>query len=279
MLIDIVISTKDNIRTKSYSLFYVIRSLLHQQQLGLNITIADNGSTDDTSGMLRKTFGQKIGLIDTSAYSGNISASRNMAAACGTAKHILFLDDDMILNGPETLPKSLAIASTVDFACGARRLWAPLNWPKLIRPDDPITKMLSTLRHTAYEPLSINRLSGKNILDNRSYLANFGIISRDVFVKVGGFDQDYLGWRYQDTDLMYRLCVQEYEYAIFSNSGIEVFHLAHQVDKGPGYQDNRHRFLQKQRLEGRLFNTNHFFEIYENDGYSLFSEFPTERIS
>jgi glycosyltransferase involved in cell wall biosynthesis len=279
MLLDVVISTRNNISTKHFSLFYVIRSLLHQQPLNLNITIADNGSTDDTSAILRSTFGQKIGLIDTSARSGNISASRNMAAACGNSKYIVFLDDDMILNGPDTLTKSLTIASAVDFACGARRLWAPYNWPQLTRPDDPINKVLSTLRHTSREPLTMNRVSGKNILDNRTYLANFGIISRDVFSNMRGFDEDYTGWGYQDTDLMYRLCVHKFEYALFCNSGIEVFHLSHLVDKGAAYHINRDRFLEKQRREGRLFNTNHFFEIYENDGYSLFSDFPKERIS
>ena len=279
MVVDVVISTKNNILTKNFSLFYVVRALLHQQALNLNIVIADNGSTDDTSSILRGTFGQKIGLIDTSTHSGNISASRNRGASCGKARHIVFLDDDMVLNGPEALSQSLKVALEVDFACGARRLWAPLSWSRLIRHDDPINKVLSTLRHIAFEPRSINRLSGMNIIDNRSYLANFGIISRDVFSKVGGFDEDYVGWGYQDTDLMYRLCLQQCDYALFSNHGIEVFHLSHKVDKGPGYQVNRQRFLEKQRREGRLFHTNHFFEIYESDGYSLFSDFPSEKIS
>jgi GT2 family glycosyltransferase len=274
MLLDVVISTKDNVRSKNFSLFYVVRALLYQQPLSLNITIADNGSGDDTSSALRNAFGQTIGLIDTSSCFGNIGASRNLAAACGKAQHILFIDDDMILNGPDTLSRSLNLASTVDFACGARRLWAPFNWPELIRTDDPIGKVLSTLRHTAFEPLTINRVSGKNILDHRSYLANFGIISRDAFMRTGGFDENYLGWGYQDTDLMYRLCKQGFDYALFSNVGIEVFHLSHQVDKGSLYHDNRQRFLQKQKEDGRFFNTNHFFEIYENDGYSLFSDFP-----
>jgi glycosyltransferase involved in cell wall biosynthesis len=276
MVIDVVISTKDNIQTKNFSLFYVIRALLHQSALALNITIADNGSTDDTSGALQRAFGQKINLIDTSAWSGNLSASRNLAAACGNAQRILFLDDDMVLNGPETLPESLEIASKVDFACGARRLWAPITWPELIRPDDPVGKVLSTLRHTAYEPFSINRVSGKRIIDNRSYLANFGIVSRDAFSKLGGFDENYVGWGYQDTDLMYRLCLHQFEYALFSNYEISVFHLAHRVDKGPGFDVNRQRFFEKQCREGRFFYTNHFFELYENDGYSLFSDVPKE---
>jgi glycosyltransferase involved in cell wall biosynthesis len=273
-MLDVVISTRNNVQSKRFSLFYVIRSLLLQREMSLNITIADNGSTDETAAHLREAFGSTIGILDTGAQVGNIAASRNRAAACGKARHILFLDDDMILDGADALPKALEAASTVDFACGARRLWAPCNWYELIRPDDPINKVLSTLRHVSLEPLSINRLSGKNILDNRSYIANFGIISRQAFSHVGGFDDSYIGWGYQDTDLMYRLCLERHEYALFSNVGIDVFHLAHLVDKGKVYQENRQRFLDKQRKEGRLFHTNHFFEIYENDGYSLFSEFP-----
>jgi GT2 family glycosyltransferase len=277
-MIDVVISTRDNIRTKNFSLFFAVRALLFQQPLSVNITIADNGSSDNTAKALRSAFGQKVGLIDTSTCSGNIGASRNLAASCGQAKYILFLDDDMILNGSDILHKSLDVASRVDFACGARRLWAPFNWAQLIRSDDPINKLLSTLRHTAFEPLTVNRLSGKNILDHRSYLANYGIISREVFLEVGGFDESYSGWGYQDTDLMYRLCLKGFSYEIFSNHEIEVFHLSHQVDKGTMYQVNRQRYLQKQQQEGRLFHINHFFEVYENDGYSLFSEFLADKI-
>jgi GT2 family glycosyltransferase len=279
MLIDVVISTKDNVTRKQFSLFYALRALLHQGQQGLNITVADNGSSDNTASQLKDIFGQKLGVIDTSSCAGNIGASRNRAAACGTASSIVFLDDDMILNGPDTLARSLDVASKADFACGARRLWAPFNWPQLIRQDDPINKILSTLRHTAYEPLTMNRISGKNILDHRSYIANFGVVKREAFCAVGGFDEEYDGWGYGDTDLMYRLCLQKYEYALFSNAGIEVFHLSHTVDKGTQYHENRERFLSKQRQEGRFFNINHFFEIYENDGYSLFSDFPSDKIS
>ena len=273
VMIDVIISTRDNVTSKHFSLYYVIRSLLHQSQQDLNIIVADNGSKDDTTVALRKAFGQKVGVLDTSDVAGNLAASRNRAVSCGKAELVMFLDDDMIPNGADTLEKSFSLARKVDFACGARRLWAPLSWSKLIRPDDPINKALSTLRHTAFEPHSVNRISGKNILDNRSYLANYGTISRRVFEEVGGFDEEYVGWGYQDTDLMRRLCVAGYSYDLFSHAMIEVFHLSHPVDKGQLYEVNRRRFVDKQREDGRAFNTNHFFEIYENDGYSLFSDF------
>lgn len=279
MLIDIVISTKNNRSNKNFSLLYVIRSLLHQRRCDLNIIVADNGSEDDTTRALKDTFGQKVGVIDTSHCSGNISASRNAAAACGNSELIFFLDDDMIISKPDDLSKCINTGMSVDFACGAIRLWSPLTWPNLIRPDDPINKVISTLKHTSTEPKSINRLSGKDILDNRSYLANFGTVKRTVFESVGRFDEDYVGWGYQDTDLMRRLCVDGYVYELFSNHGIEIFHLAHKVDKGSNYELNRLQFLEKQRKDGRIFRTNHFFEIYENDGYSLFSDFPEENNS
>lgn len=276
MLIDVVISTKDNHSRKNFSLEYVIRSLLHQSLPDFNIIVADNGSEDETSEALRRRFGQKVGLVDTSEYTGNLSASRNVAANCGKAKHILFMDDDMVLRDAETLARTIEVAEEVDFVCGARRLWAPLTWPDLVRSDDPIRKFLSTLCHIVYEPNSVNRINGKNILDHRSYLANFGMISRDVFNRIGGFDEAYVGWGYQDTDLMYRLCTEEFDYELLANRNIEVFHLAHKVNKSMHYETNRQRFMKKQAADGRLFHTNHFFEIYENDGFSLFSDFPVE---
>ena len=79
-----------------------------------------------------------------------------------------------------------------------------------------------------------------------------------------------------DGNLMRRLCVEGYDYELFSNHNIEIFHLAHKVDKGKNYELNRLRFQKKQQADGRHFHTNHFFEIYEHDGYSLFSDFSEE---
>ena len=278
MLIDVVISTKNNVASKHFSLYWTIRSLLCQKPHMLQIVVADNGSEDTTVDSLRRTFGEVVGILDTSDCSGNLGASRNAAATCGHADVILFMDDDIVLSTCDTLNQTIAIACDVDFACGARRLWAPLTWPDLIRMDDPFNKMVSTLRNTAYEPCSVNRVSGRNILDNRSYLANFGALRRAAFRDLSGFDEEYTGWGYQDTDLMYRLCLAKYEYAVLANCGVTVYHLAHTVDKSGHYESNRKRFLDKQRAEGRYFHTNHFFEIYENDGYSLFTDFPEDRI-
>lgn len=276
MLTDVVISTKNNLSEKSFSLRFVIRSLLNQAADDLNIIIADNGSKDDTSSQLKRIFGDKINIIDTSHVTGNLSASRNLAARCGTATMIFFIDDDMIPKHKGSIGKCIEIAQDVDFVCGAIRFWAPLTWPKFIRHDDPINKVISTLEQISSEPVSIDRITGKNRMDNRSYIANFGIIRRPTFESVGGFDEEYTGWGYQDTDLMWRLCVSHASYDLFSRYGVEIFHLSHKVDKGSNYLVNLKRFRQKQKEDGRAFKTNHFFEVYENDGYSLFDELPEE---
>lgn len=274
MLTDVVISTRDNFSKKGFSLSFAIRALLNQAADGLNIIVADNGSDDNTSGELNKLFGQKINIIDTKHVAGNLSASRNLAADCGVSEMIFFIDDDMITKSRGDIYKCIEIAKDVDFACGAIRLWAPLTWTMLIRSDDPISKVVSTLEKISTEPLSIDRITGKNSLDNRSYIANFGIVRREIFKKLGGFDENYTGWGFQDTDLMWRLCVAGFNYDLFSKYGIEVFHLSHKVNKNERYVENLRRFRNKQQIEGRAFRTNHFFEIYENDGFSLFADLP-----
>jgi glycosyltransferase involved in cell wall biosynthesis len=278
MRADVVISTLNNISMKGFSLQYTIRSLLSQTVADLNILVADNGSEDDTKSSLRREFGNRINVLDTGEKRHNISASRNQAAACGQSEAIFFVDDDMVLSSPTTLEIAIKVSTAVDFTCGAIRRWAPLSWPELIRPDDPIRKIVSTLEHTSYEPLSINRISGKNILDNRSYIGNFGYVKRSAFEYMQGYDENYTAWGYQDTDLMWRMCVSGFQYDLFSRHNIMVYHLSHQVNKGSQYENNRIRFMNKQKEDGRLFRTNHFFEIYENDGYSLFSDFPADII-
>lgn len=275
MLLDVVISTRNSLTGKGGCLSLVIASLLRQKHVQLNIVIADNGSDDETATDLVNGFADKVTILDTSAYAGNLAASRNAGAACGKADFVLFSDDDMIAPRRDSLARCVNVVEDVDFACGARRLWAPSTWPRLIRCDDPINKVVSTLDQICCEPRTINRVSGLNIVDNRSYIANFGIVRRAAFEALGGFDEGYVGWGYSDTDLMHRLCVRGHAYDLFSNHDITVYHLAHKVDKGTGYEANRARFVEKLRAEGRWFHINHFFEIYENDGYSLFSDFKS----
>jgi len=208
-LVDVVISTKNNISAKNGSLIYTVRALLHQKNTELNIIVADNGSEDDTSVALKANFGSKVGIVDTSESTGNLSRSRNLAAACGQAETIFFIDDDMVPGSVTTVSDCLRINSEVDFCCGARRLWAPADWPSFVRLDDPINKFMSTLRTVSIEPHSINRISGRNVLDNRSYIANFGFIKRRAFLELGGFDEDYVGFGYQDTDQIGRASCRE----------------------------------------------------------------------
>lgn len=274
-MVDIVISTLNNKSKKNYSIRHTIRSILQQKDVKISsINIGENGSTDDTAASLEEDFSNKINIIDTSHLRENIAQSRNTAASVGQSEKIFFIDDDVVPENLHTISKCLKIASEVDFACGAKRLWTPLNWHQIIRQDDPMRKVISTLKNVAFEPVSINRIIGKNIIDNRTFIANFGVISRDVFEKLEGFDNTYSGFGYHDTDLMHRLCLRRYEYDLFCEHGIVAYHLAHKVDKSKCYEINRQTFIERQRSDGRMFNVNHFFHIYENDGYSLYSDFP-----
>ena len=153
------------------------------------------------------------------------------------------------------------ILKKFDFCCGAKRLWTPMNWGDLIKEIYPIEHIRRILRAISFCPYSVNRSSDHNIRAyyNFSYIGNFGAIKRSIFDLVGGFDESFIGWGSQDTDLMMRLCYKEFSHHILADDGIKVYHLSHPVNKETYKQQNRNLLKLKMQNLGIDFNSGNFF--------------------
>lgn len=271
MSIDVVIPACNNYETKNFSLYYTIRSVLSQSLQPKSINVVENQNYESAKESIEKEFGKLVNVIDGTANPKNISYARNIGAKAGNSDLIVFIDDDVVISKNFHLETVAAIMRNYDFSCGAARYWTRTDWSSYLDKSYSISHIQNILRYKTYLPRSIERLTGNPSYHEFSFIGHFGAIKRNVFEQVNGFDENYKEWSYQDTDLMMRLCMQGFQYAILRHEDIAIYHLSHGVDK-IAYQDiNKQIFLKKQQEAGINFHLNHFFGIFDDDGYAILS--------
>lgn len=271
MDIDIIIPTAKRIEESNYSICFAIRSILAQTIQPQNIIVTLNEDNDTTIKIIKDMFGDFIRVIEYDASIHNISYARNLGVKASDAKIIVFMDDDVVLGNNDVLKTISIRLEKEDFYCGAHRFWTPTHWSRYFSLNDSINHIQRILQFCSFKPSSINRDSGKRGYNDFSFIGNLGAIKREVFNKIGGFDEKFEGWTYQDTDLMMRLCVERYSYLLMSDDGISAYHLSHPADKSKYRNINKELYHKKQEILNISFHLNHFFGIFEplEDTYEL----------
>lgn len=261
MGVSIIIPTIKDIKSSGGAIILTIRSILDQSLQPDEIIVVSPENNTDTIEALKSRFENSINIVTYPSDIHNISYARNLGVKNSDSEKLFFLDDDVILGSYNTLEKTNRALDFFDFCCGASRMWAPMNWGEYIKEIYPIEHIRRILKSVSFSPISVNRSSAQNVRSyhNYTYIGNYGAIKRAVFDTVGGFDENYIGWIAQDTDLMMRLCYEQYSYHILSNDGIFVFHLSHPVDKESFKAHNRELLKEKMNSLGIRFNSGNFF--------------------
>jgi GT2 family glycosyltransferase len=271
MQIDVVIPTCNNFSQKSFSLYYTLRSILNQSVQPNKIVVVENFSYAETKIKVAESFGELVMVIDGTRKQQNISYARNLGVGAGHSELIILMDDDVIIGKSDSFERISAKMHNLDFYCGAFRYWTKPDWPRFLTRSYPISHIRQILRHKSYLPKSIERLTGQPNFHEFSFIGHFGAIKRKVFEEINGFDEEFKSWSYQDTDLMLRLCKQEYVYDLMYSDDLFVYHLAHGADKSTFVEVNKVLYNDKQKKLGVTFHLNHFFGIFDDDSYSILS--------
>lgn len=270
--IDVVIPTGKEIKESHYSIIYTIRSIISQTTQPTSITVVENRANLGVADVIKEYFGKKVTVISGLKKSPNISYARNLGASQGTSDIIVFLDDDVLLGYSNYFSRIVEIMAQCDFCCGAKRYWSPVGWDSYLSLNYPIKHNLLILKDISFRPQSIERRTGNRNCSEFSYIGNFGAIKRDVFERIGMFDESYEGWLYQDTDLMMRLVSENKEYEVLSYSDMFCFHLSHPADKDIYRDVNYNRFLAKQKKMGISFDNRCFFGRFEGRRLSVIDQ-------
>jgi len=196
------------------------------------------------------------------------AAVRNEGAKHAQHEWLVFLDDDTLLS-PAALSTLRISMMPHSFLCGAERYWLSEGRSlPVVRHTYFVKGFASLVKDFCERVVRVDEDTGYRTLEDFTYLSSFGAVERRQFWSVSGFDEKYVGWGWEDVDLMMRLlCVNTR--CDLLGAGIRAIHLDHpRISRclSASAIANKKRFEWKQQLLGVRFKCNHLFGIYENDG-------------
>ncbi|MBT8420448.1 MAG: glycosyltransferase, partial [Gammaproteobacteria bacterium] len=200
-MISVVIPTHNNHKEKNFSLGYTLKSLSHQANQNFEIIVVNDRCTDNTI-QKAKQINPDIHVVEGEQISCNLGSIRNIGARESNGEIIVFLDEDIILADPGVFNCIVATLETYDFTCGAKRYWSSPYWYRHVMLDQSISSIINTLRDISILPIGINKSIGFRDLNEFTFIGGFGAMRKDIFMKSGGFSEEFTGWGLEDTEYM-----------------------------------------------------------------------------
>lgn len=266
---------------------------------GFSFLIVDFGSDPDEAKKNKKLCEKnnfKYYFMDEQHSLWNASKARNFALLKSTADFVIFEDVDLI--------------SHVDFYHQIKKQILSLlinrNWPFFVVPvaylkEEGSKDIVSPLDHNVYDDFvtEIFNAEESNLIDFYAPASSYLICSRENAIFVGGYDEAYQGWGFEDSDFwlkllrdldiekprdFFRLDTRPYSnqvqwrgwralFRIFADlcaqKGIYSFHKWHPI------AEHRSKFIRERNHKIFLKNT----EYYLNEKYSLIPLWSNEKPS
>lgn len=231
------------------------------------IVIADDGSNDHTADMISETKGNRDAPEIFHCWQEHRLFRKahilNKASRSAVGDLLVFLDSDCLpaLNLLSTFAKNAVPDSF--YLGGVYKLNQSFSREALGGLHQSSSKEL--LQHAA-EAKNQNRKQRKKVFNRywksklytllkvrrpKIWGANFAV-NRDVFEKVNGFDENYVGWGQEDSDLRNRLVKGAFR-AVPLHMKARAYHLWHPVDKEakrrPSGEKNNRGYYKRSHME------------------------------
>lgn len=242
----------------------LVLKALNNQSSGIEVIIADDGSNEDTSQLLTKIQTeldfplQHIWQPDDGFQAAKI---RNKAVAHAKGDYLIFLDGDCIPT-QHFIRKHLQLAERGWLVAGNRVLLNQTFSQRVIRERIPVhtwnfKKWFQTrLKRDCNRilpmfslPIQLPLRKLKSQIWQGVKTCNLALWKED-FIAVNGFDESYVGWGYEDSDLTIRLLKngvrrKEGRYAV------PVVHLWH-LEQDRSFRAQNKMQLQKNLLDAHI---------------------------
>jgi glycosyltransferase involved in cell wall biosynthesis len=170
-----------------------IESVLHQTFTDFNLIVIDDGSTDNTRGIVNEFKDPRIAYI----YQENhgVSAVRNSGAKMTSAKYLAFLDsDDMYLDN--------ALEKLVDFLDAHEEVGFVYGQSYMTKMDTTPVRVRKSFYHD--HSVVIDQITHiREMLFHKPWNVSCCAIRRDCFNNVGGFNEDL--WFGEDYEFFIRM--------------------------------------------------------------------------
>lgn len=189
-----------------------LRSVENQTIKPTEIIIADDGSSEETQNLIKEWQIKLKTPIIIHSWQEDIgfraAASRNKAIAKSSGEYIIMIDGDLVLH-PNFIENHLKHCKSNQFTIG----------PRVILNEDYSKKVLAQKKidfSIKSNQISANR---KNIINSSILSKIFSSITKsdkqvrscnmacfkNDLIKVNGFNEDFIGWGREDTELVVRL--------------------------------------------------------------------------
>lgn len=210
----------------------VVLDELHRQSLppGTEFIVVDDGGEPETRKYLD---GAADGADDLDLVyvpvecDDNYSAALNRGVEHATGDVLLFIDNDTVPLGADSVRNAVVEWTPGSVLCGARQYWTPPNWRVESVSERLARREYGRLRDWAHLPVdALDRDTGRRSLQEFTFLSNFGIVARDALERVGRFDEDVPEWRGSDEAALERLLGDGLSFVnLFDHT--EVLHFTH----------------------------------------------------
>lgn len=191
----------------------VLQSVLRQSRRPDEVIVADDGSGPETACLI-EDYRTKFPVPLLHSWQEHLGfragRSRNLAVAKSTSDYLILLDGDMVLH--EHFVKDHAeFARAGAFVAGVRAKMSPEGAEDFLgAAEHPILQPWDwRLRSKRY---SLRNKLLKSLFSGRRYFAKIRMaqtcnlaLFREDFVRVNGFNEDFLGWGREDSELVSRL--------------------------------------------------------------------------
>ena len=185
------------------ALHLVLASVARQTHLPSEVIVADDGSSAGTRATVEKWSShlpiKHVWVPDRSFRAARV---RNLAILKSSADHLILVDGDCILP-PNFVSAHRTLVGGRHLVAGGRFLMSEAETKKVISPHSKKTVPAFLGWKFKSIPLGILRdLRPRNWSQVRT--CNLSLMRDDLF-QVGGFDEAYIGWGREDSDLVIRL--------------------------------------------------------------------------
>ena len=190
-----------------------LQSVREQKQLPGEVVIADDGSGEETSRMIKevqKDFPIPVKHVWHPDNGFRLAAIRNKGIAASTGDYIIQIDGDLILH-PQFIADHLSMRKTGFFTAGSRVMLSPELTEKLIENRS------TDLKKYGGAGLSFNGFRNRffrDILASRYKIrgrhqfyvkgCNMAFHKKDL-LKVNGYNEEFHGWGSEDREIAIRL--------------------------------------------------------------------------
>ena len=214
------------------------------------LIVVDNASGDESLGMLHDNFPQV--RVIANAENVGFSKANNQGVAAASGKYICILNPDTVL--PEDCFKTLLAFAERQKKMGAVGIrlidgtgnFLPESKRNLTTPRVSFKKLLGMSRSYYATHLKEDEIGEVEIL-----VGAFMFIKRSVYVKLGGFDEDYFMYG-EDIDLSYRLLKKGYRNHYFGK--LTALHF-----KGESTVKDK-LYIERFYRAMRIFSKKHFYK-------------------